>query len=61
MDIFYQCQEKDCLFIGKESEWIESEMICDDCGSHPAFQCPVCDERYDAILQWAECVLLTER
>ncbi|GAF83898.1 unnamed protein product [marine sediment metagenome] len=26
--------------------WSESEVGCEDCGSHTALKCPACDERF---------------
>lgn len=31
------------------SEWRESEVGCEDCGSHAAIVCPLCDEYHDHI------------
>lgn len=30
-------------------EWRESETGCEDCGSHPAVHCPVCDRTIDLV------------
>lgn len=29
--------------------WRNTEVGCEDCGSHPAIACPECDEIYDMI------------
>ena len=31
--------------------WIESEVGCEDCGSHAAMKCPHCDEEFDHVGQ----------
>lgn len=40
------CRECKTIHLGKE--WCEAEVPCEDCGDHPAIQCP-CGERYDMI------------
>lgn len=32
-------------------EWVESEVGCEDCGSHTAMECPHCNELFDHIWQ----------
>jgi len=44
-DAFYRCP--DCEEFSKG--WVESEVGCEDCGSHPGMTCPVCDWRVDLI------------
>jgi hypothetical protein len=38
-----------CQGIAKAELFTETEKGCDDCGSHPALLCPVCDEPIDMI------------
>ncbi len=33
--------------LGKD--WEETEVGCEDCGSHPAIKCPNCEEKFDHI------------
>jgi len=33
-----------------QHEWRESETYCEDCGSHPAVYCPVCDRTIDTVM-----------
>lgn len=30
-------------------EWGEREVYCEDCGTHPALECPLCEERVDTV------------
>lgn len=30
-------------------EWLESEVGCEDCGSHPTMLCPECDAWFDHV------------
>ena len=39
----------DCGVESLVSEWEETEVFCEDCGSHPASRCPRCDEVFDEI------------
>ena len=32
-----------------ENDWWETEVACDDCGSHPAIVCPTCEEVFDGV------------
>jgi Zn finger protein HypA/HybF involved in hydrogenase expression len=40
----------ECEEWSHQSDWFETEVGCEDCGSHLAMGCPVCDERFDTIL-----------
>jgi hypothetical protein len=40
---------KVCPACKKSIVWIKSEIGCEDCGSHPAIQCPECDVAFDLI------------
>jgi hypothetical protein len=42
-----QCPE--CKAISDEEEWRESEVSCEDCGSHPSRVCPKCFEHIDTV------------
>ena len=33
----------------KYTEWTETEVGCEDCGSHAAIRCPKCDEDFDHV------------
>lgn len=35
---------------GHEPEWRQTEVGCDDCGSHSAIICDVCGEYFDAVV-----------
>jgi len=39
----------ECKEESKRSEWDNSEVLCDDCGTHPALVCPKCKEPIDQI------------
>ena len=43
----YKCVK--CGFIGTDDEYIETEVYCEDCGSHGAYECPQCEEVYDVV------------
>lgn len=46
-----RCSE--CGEWSPESKWRETEAYCEDCGSHSAMACPLCDEVYDTVgSQW---------
>ena len=30
-------------------EWVDTEVYCEDCGSHSAMGCPKCDEEFDHV------------
>jgi Zn finger protein HypA/HybF involved in hydrogenase expression len=32
-----------------KNEWYETEVGCEDCGSHIAIGCPVCRESFDSV------------
>lgn len=36
-----------CKVVGMGSAWTETEVGCEDCGSHPAIKCPFCEECVD--------------
>ena len=38
-----------CLHIYKDDEWINTEVGCEECGSHSAKECPNCGEVYDSV------------
>jgi uncharacterized protein (DUF983 family) len=40
-----ECPE--CKEYSLHTDWIETEVGCEDCGSHSAIQCPKCDEPFD--------------
>lgn len=42
-----KCPE--CGEVTNEKEWTESEVGCEDCGSHSAMQCPECGHRIDMV------------
>lgn len=42
-----ECPE--CKEWSLQSEWIETEVPCEDCGSHAAIKCPKCDEDIDTV------------
>lgn len=42
-----RCPE--CLEFSSISEWTETEVGCEDCGSHSAIRCPKCDEAQDHV------------
>lgn len=44
-----RCPDEDCLAWSPLADWRESEVPCEDCGSHAAMQCPRCDERFDHV------------
>lgn len=50
-----------CPHCAEESSydtWEETEVGCEDCGTHPAVRCPACGEAVDAIYNddaWAIC------
>ena len=48
---FEGCEIKcpECGEWSKHSHWIESEIDCEDCGTHSAMECPVCHERFDHV------------
>ena len=31
-----------------ESKWVEADIWCEYCGSHPGIACPECHEKFDA-------------
>jgi predicted RNA-binding Zn-ribbon protein involved in translation (DUF1610 family) len=43
----YKCPN--CDFVGNDKEWIETEVGCEECGSHLAYRCPECEEVYDNV------------
>jgi len=40
---------KECGEWSPHSEWTESEVGCEDCGSHSAIRCRKCDEDFDHV------------
>ena len=42
-----QCPE--CKEWSPLAEWTESEVGCEDCGSHAAMVCPECGEKFDHV------------
>lgn len=51
-----KCPE--CRKWSKHTEWIESEVDCEDCGSHSAIRCPKCDEDFDHV--WSKEFMVRE-
>lgn len=45
--MLYQCPE--CKEVSDSTLWEETEVGCEDCGSHPALRCPKCDTGIDMI------------
>lgn len=45
--IAYACPE--CKQVSLASDWLDCEVGCEDCGSHPAKECPRCRDRIDLI------------
>jgi hypothetical protein len=43
---------KACGAVNPEDDWEETEVGCDDCGTHPARECPACGVVVDII--WSE-------
>lgn len=46
-------QEIKCPHCGEwsdEEAWKESEVGCEDCGSHPSLICPKCEEHTDCVI-----------
>lgn len=41
----------ECNEESPEEDWQETEVGCEDCGSHPAIRCPKCGEAFDAVKQ----------
>lgn len=41
------CQE--CNTWSPLKEWTETEVGCEDCGSHAAMKCPECDYAFDHV------------
>lgn len=50
-----ECPE--CKEASPLSEWQESEVYCEDCGSHAAMMCPKCEERFDHVYQEVDFVV----
>lgn len=38
-----------CNLPSATTDWIDCETYCEDCGSHEAVECPLCEERFDCI------------
>jgi transcription elongation factor Elf1 len=47
MTTLWQCPE--CGYSSSPEEFKACEVYCEDCGSHPAVECPQCFERIDMI------------
>ena len=46
-----------CGFVETDEEpFIDTEVVCEDCGSHSAIRCPECDELYDQVYSGAYCL-----
>ena len=43
----YKCPE--CTGLLEVPEDNDAEVYCEDCGSHPGFKCPHCEEMIDLI------------
>ena len=41
--------EKGCGEWSPEDEWVETEVACEDCGSHSAYECPRCGWMFDTV------------
>jgi len=46
-DSYIKCKE--CDEFSHITRWTESESYCEDCGSHIAMKCPVCEEIIDMV------------
>lgn len=44
---YWTCPE--CNETTPEMYWRDTEVGCEDCGDHPAHECPLCDEVFDSI------------
>lgn len=38
-----------CREVSQTIEWADCEVGCEDCGDHPAIECPKCGERFDHV------------
>ena len=53
-DLFLKCPK--CGFKETtEEKFIDTEVGCEDCGSHSAIECPKCDKRYDHVYHGKVC------
>jgi (p)ppGpp synthase/HD superfamily hydrolase len=48
----YRCPS--CASTAPGMLWRQTEAYCEDCGSHPAAQCPLCDEVIDLVFTEAD-------
>lgn len=39
----------DCGELSPLADWQESEVCCEDCGSHAAMKCPRCSAKFDHV------------
>lgn len=44
-----EIQCPDCKEFSSHKDWIESDVGCEDCGTHIAIQCPKCDRCFDTV------------
>lgn len=53
MEIDFVKSEKvicpECKKESSKCDWADSEVPCDDCGSHFATVCPLCEEHFDSV------------
>lgn len=47
MEEIFKCTK--CDFAGIDKEWENTEVGCEDCGSHKAKECPNCGAVYDTV------------
>lgn len=45
-----------CLAVVDEDGFIETEVECEECGSHSALECPECGYVYDLAYEEPECL-----
>lgn len=51
IDIMEELQCPECEQWSEETKWEETEVPCDDCGTHSALKCPNCDEVFDIVFE----------
>lgn len=39
----------ECKEWSPQKDWVETEVACEDCGSHEAYKCPKCGEPIDIV------------
>ena len=49
LDNAKEVQYSECRAWTPLCDWYESEVYCEDCGSHPALSCPACNYTRDLV------------